>query len=276
MADASPLRVMLLQESDLQSMRSLEPMLRQRLRTESGVLLLPASARPQQADLLVAIGKQAAASVADTALPVLHIQLAAEEMQLRSARHSAILYIEQPVARQLALIRAALPHARTVGILMGEPNADIARLRKQLIDAGMAVEVEQIQDDAQLASRLKALLRRSDVLLAAPQAGIYRSDTIRNILLETYRQRVPMIGLSPYYVRAGALCAVYSTPEQIAEQAITIIVDYAHTHRLPTDQYPARFEVAVNVQVARSLGVTIKGAQQLQSEIRRGSEEVRH
>ncbi|MEW5904581.1 MAG: ABC transporter substrate binding protein [Pseudomonadota bacterium] len=276
MADASPLRVMLLQEGDLPGMRSLESMLGQRLRTESGVLLLSSSSRPEQADLLVAIGKQAAASVAGTVRPVLNIQLAADVPQLRSTKRSAFLYIEQPAARQLALIRAALPQVRTVGILLSEPRADIARLRRQFIDAGIAVEVEQVEDDAELAPRLQSLLRRSDVLLAAPQAGIYRSDTIRNILLETYRQRVPMIGLSPNFVRAGALCAVYSTPEQIAEQAAAIIGDYARTRRLPADQYPLRFEVAVNFQVAHSLGIPMKGAEQLQHQMRRGSEEVRH
>jgi hypothetical protein len=60
---------------------------------------------------------------------------------------------------------------------------------------------------------------------------------------------------------------VYSTPVQIANQAAKVVTQFSDTRKLPDYQYPQEFEVAVNTQVARSLGLTIKSAEQLRMEI---------
>jgi ABC-type uncharacterized transport system substrate-binding protein len=111
------------------------------------------------------------------------------------------------------------------------------------------------------------LLGRSEVLLALPDAAVYNDSTIRNILLATYRRGIPLIGFSSGYVKAGALCAVFSTPAQIATQAAALILQFANTHALPFPQYSHEFEVMVNEQVARSLDLQVKGASALHDEI---------
>jgi len=67
-----------------------------------------------------------------------------------------------------------------------------------------------------LFSDLDELLIDSDVLLAVPDSEIYNSNSIRNILLSSYRRGIPLVGFSQAYVKAGALCAIFSTPEQLA------------------------------------------------------------
>jgi ABC-type uncharacterized transport system substrate-binding protein len=114
---------------------------------------------------------------------------------------------------------------------------------------------------------LQSLLLSSDVLLAIPDAEIYNASTIRNILLTTYRNKVPLVGFSPGYVKAGALCAVYSTPQQIAEQSAHMIKAFVDAHALPAAQYAKQFEVSINEQVARSLGLNIKSAAEVSLEI---------
>jgi len=152
-------------------------------------------------------------------------------------------------------------------VLISDETSELASAKQLSSAFGFRLHIQTVSTPDQLASGLSALLADSDVLLVLPDAEIYRSDTIRNILLETYRQQVPMIGLSQNYVRAGALCAVYSTPMQIADQAARIVSQFARTGKLPDYQYPQEFEVAVNTQVARSLGLTIKSAEQLRNEI---------
>ena len=65
---------------------------------------------------------------------------------------------------------------------------------------------------------LTKVLASADVILAMPDPMIFNNGTIHNILLAAYREERPLIGFSPAYVRAGALAAVYSTPQQIAHQ----------------------------------------------------------
>jgi ABC-type uncharacterized transport system substrate-binding protein len=82
---------------------------------------------------------------------------------------------------------------------------------------------------------------------------------VKNILLSSYRQRIPVIGFSKSFVGAGALAAAYSTPDQIAQQLISIITNLLKPDRTPVGDnvYPEDFSVSTNKQVAKSLDLQI-------------------
>lgn len=269
---AAPLSIAIVHGEEREVYHAFEAALRNDLAGRDGVTLLPADAPIQDADLVVAVGAKAASTVSGARISTLHVMTSRStlEGQGRTASgKSAAIYMEQPVSRQFDLLRAALPRARSIGVLVSSPAEELADLRRLAEMGGFSLHVRTVAESSGLAEGLTEVLAISDVLLVLPDAAIYRADTIRNILLATYRKQVPMIGLSQSYVRAGALCAVYSTPAQIASQASAAIVRYLQTGRLPEDSYPQDFEVAVNTQVARSLGLTIRSAQQLREEIGR-------
>ncbi|HUX89458.1 MAG TPA: ABC transporter substrate binding protein [Gallionellaceae bacterium] len=177
------------------------------------------------------------------------------------------IYLDQPFKRQLDLITAVLPNANTIAVLYSTQHKEISTLRTLLAARKFDLNERSISSVSELNAALQSLLISSDVLLALPDAEIYNTSTIRNILLATYRSKIPLVGFSPAYVKAGALCAVFSTPEQIAAQSLGIILAYAETRALPAATYAKEFEVSVNEQVARSLGLNIKSVSQLRSEI---------
>jgi ABC-type uncharacterized transport system substrate-binding protein len=266
---AAPLSVAIVHSEERELYHAFDSALRYELTGRDGVRLLPADAPLQDADLVVAVGAKAASLAAGSRAPILHVMTSRATLEARGRAASgknAAIFMEQPVSRQLGLLRAALPHARSIGVLVSSPPEELASLKPLAEAAGFTVHVHTVAEPSGLAEGLSEVLAVSDVLLVLPDAAIYRADTIRNILLATYRKQTPMIGLSQSYVRAGALCAVYSTPAQIARQAGVAILHYAQSGRLPPDSYPQDFEVAVNTQVARSLGLTIKSAQQLREE----------
>lgn len=224
------------------------------------------------ADIYVAAGMKAAESLDNRNQPILNVLVphaGFEKLQRSPSATYSTIFMDQPAQRQLALINAALPNATSIGVLYDSSSVELDALRKQ--SKVMMFDLNQHKVDQQhpLAGALIDLLQVSDVLLVLPESNIYRADTIRNILLETYRAKVPMVGLSASYVRAGALCAIYSTPKQIAYQAAEAIESFANTGRLPAPQHTKEFEISVNNQVARSLGIPIKDAVQLRVEVRR-------
>lgn len=224
------------------------------------------------ADLVIPVGMKAANALSASAQPLLHVlvpRAGFEKLHPESSSLISAIYLDQPLERQLALVSAALPAAKDIGVLYAAPPPELENLRKLSAAKKFALQEQLVDHDHPLASALSDLLETSEVLFVLPDAAVYSSDTIRNILLETYRKQVPMIGISPSYVRAGALCAVYSTPQQIARQAAEVIEQFAASGKLPPGQYPNEFEVSVNTQVARSLGLVIKDAEQLRAEIRR-------
>jgi ABC-type uncharacterized transport system substrate-binding protein len=92
-----------------------------------------------------------------------------------------------------------------------------------------------------------------------PDPLVFNKGTVQSLLLTTYRYQDPVIGFSQAYVKAGALAAVYSSPEQIGRQTGEALVRVlaGRALLLPLPEYPKYFSVSVNYQVARSLGLSV-------------------
>lgn len=71
---------------------------------------------------------------------------------------------------------------------------------------------------------------------------------------------VPLVGFSPAYVKAGALLALYSTPAQVGARGGEVLRQALAGKVLPSPQWPREFVVAVNQDVARSLGFALDEA----------------
>ncbi len=227
--------------------------------------------------LLIGVGIKAATELAASKAPavinVLLTKTSHEKLlhdfpaRITSPGMTAI-YLNQPVQRQLHLITAVMPGKRNVGILYTNVSKELDEIHQKLKDYSLKLQEQKVDQTQTLPIALQELLLgRSEMLLALPDAEIYNDSTIRNILLATYRRGIPLIGYSAGYVKAGALCAVFSTPAQIATQTAKLIVKFNETHILPPAQYPREFEVMVNTQVAASLGLQVEDAEALHDEI---------
>jgi len=228
--------------------------------------------------LVIAVGIKAAETVAASDAPfVLNVLVpkAGYEKLLRNFPHRAgshtfsAIYLDQPISRQAHLIAASLPDRHRVGLLYSTPPGEFEQIRQEMGKRGLRLR-EKAVGTQPVPETLQELLQGSDMLLALPDSAIYNSSSIRNILLSTYRSRVPLIGFSSAYVKAGALCAVFSAPEQIAAQVASLIRQFGETRLLPAAQYPQEFEVMVNERVAHSLGLHIRPAIELSAEIKFG------
>jgi hypothetical protein len=224
-------------------------------------------ARPvSDSGLVIAVGMKAATSIAASNSPsVLNVLIPKSgyekllhDFPKRAGSPSfSCIFLDQPVQRQVRLIKAILPDSRTVGLLYSAPPAELAQLRQKLAEQGMGLREQKLDASLTLSEALQDLLKNSEVLLALPDASVYNGSTIRNILLASYRSAVPLIGFSSGYVKAGSLGAIFSTPTQIATQAAVLIRQFNDTQSLPAPQYPYEFEVQINEQVARSLGLRV-------------------
>ena len=229
--------------------------------------------RSTQGQLLVAVGTPAMTAMARKSpnVPVLNVLVprasfrsaARTSARTQDSKTFSAVYFDQPWARQLALIRHAVP-GRRVGILLGKDSVDLsATLLAAARDAHMVASIEMVSDEADLLPSLKRLLPNSDALLAVPDATIYNRSNIAAILLTSYRAKVPLFGFSPSYVKAGALAAVYSQPGQIAQQVAEIIQNLPASGNLPAPQSPRYFSVTVNSQVRLSLELSMDDEAQL-------------
>jgi ABC-type uncharacterized transport system substrate-binding protein len=187
-------------------------------------------------------------------------------------REATAIYIDQPYERYCALVRDALPDAMRVGILQGKPAAP--ELKAEL--AGVAKKfnlklVWQTVGDQDVIPQLEKTLEEVDVLLALPDPVVYNRYTAQVVFLTTLRYRVPVIGYSQGMSRAGALISLYALPPQLGTQAADTAVQYLEAARLPKPADPRDFDLAVNGNVARALGVVLPGKAVLQDLIEKRS-----
>jgi putative ABC transport system substrate-binding protein len=241
-------------------------------KTEVQVLYLaegPGVESPQlgNAKVIVTLGSEALSRVLarDLRIPVVAalipragFERIVREQGRRPAAPVLALYLEQPFPRQIELLRLVLPDAKKVGVLWGaESGLQTGVLQSGLQARGLEMVSGYVGGNNSLFSGLKAVLEDTDVLLAVPDPQVYSGSSISNVLLATYRARVPVMAFSPAYVRAGALVSLHSTPKQIGAQAASMARALLQGGAPPASQYPADFTVVLNDHVARSLGLSL-------------------
>ncbi|WP_287365815.1 hypothetical protein [Thauera sp.] len=128
--------------------------------------------------------------------------------------------LDQPAERQFRLLKAVLPDARRAGVLLGPERGDRVDLERAAAASGLDLFVRVIGDEAELIRGLEAVLRDSDSLIAVPDAMLSSPSAARSILLTSYRFQKPIVAFSRAYVDAGALAAIFTTPEQVAADLI--------------------------------------------------------
>lgn len=208
-----------------------------------------------------ALARDGRPPVVSALIPRLGFERLLRDSTGKTAAPAVAVYLDQPFGRQLELVHQALPEVKRVGVLWGQESlAQQATLQAAAQARGMELVAGTASASTNLFAGLKTVLDGADVLLAVADPQVYNGSTIANILLATYRARVPVVAFSPAYVKAGALLAVYSTPRQIGTQAGALARTLLQGGAAPASQYPVEFSVAVNEHVARSLGMELDEA----------------
>ncbi len=186
-------------------------------------------------------------------------------------RGSSAIWLDQPVDRYVELTRQALPQRRRLGVLLGptsvglEPVLDRATLARGLT----AVKANVDAPATDLFPALQGVLQNCDMLLALPDPTLYNAESLQNILIATYRQRVPMLSYTAAHARAGATLALHTPLEEVAAQLVRALRQFSTQGSLPVPEGPQGFSVVVNEQVARSLSLDLRGPAELQAAVRR-------
>jgi hypothetical protein len=245
--------------------------------------------RDEAPDMIVAVGVAALDGVLErlgkrgdawARVPVLAVMVPEAVFEARQAggqaahRPFSAALLDQPPGRQLALIKRALPQYQRVGVLSGPQTRLIFDvLDKEAQARGLVLRKTQPTNGAEeIYPALKQAIDEAEVILALPDPLIYNSASLQNILLTTYRARIPLVAFSPAYVKAGAVLAVYSTPAQVARRAAEMLRQWQSVRSLPAPQKPREFEVVVNERVAASLGLWIDAPNLIVDDLRRQEE----
>lgn len=242
-------------------------------------LPLPGIGGPHLPKLVVAVGIRASTALCNRALnlpalltlvpkPTYDASLG-PTCRAKMPGHS-VVFIDQPLHRQVAATQRALPHHRRAVVLTGPTTrSQRTAIETTLKESNFEPVLAEVDKIADVFHALERVPKVGTVLLALPDPLVFTARSTPHILLAAYRYRIPVIGYTESYARAGALLAVYSTPEQLGRQVGEVIREVAKSSStvLPLPQYPKYFSVAINRQVARSLALTLPTEAQLHTHL---------
>jgi len=173
----------------------------------------------------------------------------------------AILALELTVKR-LEVLKAALPKARRVAVLMNPQNPSNPEQLATLRTAGPAlglelqpVEVERAGDYTEASAVIART--RPDALLVASDPGFFRDS--RTLVELAAQRRTPACYEWREFVEIGGLLS-YGPNIRDLFARVSVFVDKilrgARPLDLPVEQ-PTTFELVVNLKTAKTLGLTI-------------------
>ncbi|MCK5665209.1 MAG: hypothetical protein KAI17_17090 [Thiotrichaceae bacterium] len=210
--------------------------------------------------VIITLGLDAANFLNDKNLkqPVIHSYLAAFQYLKHDKRdnHYGIL-LDQPLHRYLSFIKNLLGN-KSIGIIKQQENKINQNILNKLsatLDLNLDQKLFKVGDNP--VNIVRELLQKSDVLLSLPDPDIYNRQSLKGILLTSYRQNKPMISYSPAHVRSGALAAIFSSPESIGNQIAALLNKLLDDSQFIPAQYSyaSEFDILINHRVARSLGI---------------------
>ncbi len=168
--------------------------------------------------------------------------------------------LDIPPKLQFETLKAVIPYVKRVGVLYNprETGKVVDPAARAAAELGLDLIAAPVDAAENLQQALESLQKRIDALWSVADSTVFASDrSIEYLLRQTLQYKMPFMGLSPAFVKAGALLALsVDYPDvgvQCGEQAAIVLSGRAPTS-LPVT-IPRRVTLYLNLNVARAIGV---------------------
>ena len=174
-------------------------------------------------DVIVTVGTEASRLISEqtSEIPIVFSMVIRADALMAGGKSVGGASMELPVLEQLRVLPAILPNARRFGMVynpaLHTPEA-IARWRDAAQTLGLELAVEPVGEAREIPQRLEILLPTIDALWLIPDETVLDPQTVRHIILETLRRRIPVFAPSLRFVQEGALVAVVCDYRDVGRQ----------------------------------------------------------
>lgn len=180
---------------------------------------------------------------------------------LKPFSHGTGVFLEYPVETQLRWLRQILPDIRTVGVIYN-PKENQAMINNALRIAskmGFNLKANEVHTPQALPFALNDLAKEIEVLWGIPDELVLNQQTAKHILLFSFRNSIPFVGLSSTWVKAGALYALEADyidiGMQCGEMAFNVLNGVKVSSIAP--EPPRKVTYSLNLKTAEQMKIKI-------------------
>ena len=213
--------------------------------------------------LIVILGNQALESAHKLYPDIQQLAcLILDKNHIEKSKHETGIVLQHSIKKQLAWYREFLPRSKRIGVLYS-PGYNTKWIRQAELEAnrqGLKLVSIAVNSAQELPASLKAIKRNADAILAIKDPVVYSGKTAKAVLLFSFRNRIPFVGLSKTWVKAGALYALDWDYNSIGEQCAGIAVSMLSgksANKIPL-QYPEKIKLVINMRTAKYLKLSVK------------------
>jgi len=169
--------------------------------------------------------------------------------------------LDAPVFEQFKAVKSALASVKRIGIMYNPANSSdfIEEAKKSVKGLNIELVLKPVASSKDIPAMLEEIKTEIDVIWAVPDSTVYNSATSRHILLFSLRNKLPVIGFSASFAKAGAVVGVYSSYEDIGRQTAEQIVEILNGKKpseIPVLK-PRKIKMALNLNAAGLFGMEI-------------------
>lgn len=201
-------------------------------------------------------------------LPILATMIVTPD-DLRSSPNATAVLLDFPIEIQLQWLKRIIPTVGNVGVLFNpkENRLKVDAASTAAKRVGLTLVPRSVETPRALPDALDEISRTADVLWGVPDSVVMTPQTAEPILLNTLKSKIPLIGLSTSWVKAGALYALdrdyLDVGLQTGELAGKLLSGTSVNSLPPT--YPRKVIYVLNLKTANVINLElpqdlIKGA----------------
>ena len=213
---------------------------------------------PDNTSLVVAVGTEAAfaAKILNSTIPLLYTMVFTPPDLPH--RQVAGIIIKPGIDAQLKRIRKLLPAKNRIGVIY-DPRYSSESIKdaRQSIDRYaltlLPIAIEKLEEIPQVLTKLTK--DRVDIIWMVIDKTMAHPAAFDLLLQHSRKESLPLFGLSPRHVKAGALAAFYVDFQDIGKQTIRLAEKILDGKNKDVLEFSRKLIIYVNPKTQRQLGI---------------------
>jgi len=227
----------------------------------AGSSALAAEITAGKPDLILAVGGEASELAAHSSKTVPIVATLILKNTLFETANMTGVSLTYPLATQIQWLKKFFPEQKRIAILFNpaENTKTIQDLNKETERAGLELTAIPVETPKQLPYALEQLAKEVEILLSIPDEVAMSPKTAKEVLLASFRNRVPLIGLSDNWVKSGALYALSWDYADLGRQCgvqAQQLLNGVSVQKVPYET-PRKVVYTINSKIAEHMNIAI-------------------
>ena len=219
-------------------------------------------------DLIYALGGDATrwASLQTSRIPIVATMVLKDDVFRQSPNVTGVS-LNYSLRIQFQWLKKFFPSQKSVAILFNptENSSNIQEARQLSQQIGFKLVAIPVASPKELPYALEQLANNVEILFAIPDETVMSVNTAKEVLLASFTNRVPLVGLSDNWVKSGAFYSLSWDYEDLGRQSAILAQKILGGASIKTTlpEHPRKITYTVNAKIAEHMDMDMEIPQDL-------------